>query len=328
MQIISDPTQDEIKKAALALKDGHLVAFPTETVYGLGADATNEKAVGRIYSVKGRPTDHPLIVHISSINQIHKWAIDIPEYAVKLAEEFWPGPMTLILKRSDLANDFITGGQENVGLRVPAQPVALALLNEFDKFGGYGISAPRANRFGAVSPTTATAVSDEIGKFLNTGDLIIDDGPCHIGIESTILDCTGSHPVILRPGSISSDLVKNKTGLKILKREIKNKNKIKTSGLLDFHYSPEAEVILGTTAGVGDGFLAMSNIPTPAGSIRLGSPVTIDDYAKNLYSSLRLADAKKLSRISVQMPGGEGLAEAIRDRLQKASGKKVENDHA
>ena len=190
------------------------------------------------------------------------------------------------------------------------------------------MAAPSANRFGAVSPTTATAVSDEIGKFLNTGDLIIDDGPCHIGIESTILDCTGSHPVILRPGSISIDLVKNKTGLKILKREMKNKNKIKTSGLLDFHYSPEAEVVLGTTAGVGDGFLAMSNIPTPAGSIRLGSPETIDDYAKNLYSSLRLADAKKLPRISVQMPGGEGLAEAIRDRLQKASGKKVENDHA
>jgi L-threonylcarbamoyladenylate synthase len=184
------------------------------------------------------------------------------------------------------------------------------------------MSAPSANRFGAVSPTTATAVSDEIGKFLNTGDFILDDGPCQIGIESTILDCTGPHPLILRPGFITSDLVKNKTGLRILKRKIKNK--IKTSGLLDFHYSPKAEVILNTTAGIGDGFFAMSNIPTPAGSIRLGSPVTIDEYAKNLYSALRSADTKKLSRISLQMPEGEGLAEAIRDRLQKASGKKAE----
>jgi L-threonylcarbamoyladenylate synthase len=322
---MNNPTQDEIKMAAKALKDGHLVAFPTETVYGLGADATSEKAVARIYSVKGRPTDHPLIVHISSINQLDRWAIDIPGYALKLAKEFWPGPMTLILKRSDLAKDFITGAQENVGVRVPAQNTALALLNEFDKLGGNGISAPSANRFGAVSPTTAIAAREEIEKFLNIEDLILDGGPCLVGIESTILDCTGSDPVILRPGSITSDIVEHKTGLKLLKRTLKNN--IKTSGLLDFHYSPKAEVILDTTAGPGDGFLAMSNIPTPAGSIRLGSPVTIDEYAKNLYSSLRLADAKKISRISVLMPEGNGIAEAIRDRLQKASGKKVENNH-
>ena len=317
MQIISNCTHDAVKKAAKALKDGHLVAFPTETVYGLGADATNEKAVSRIYSVKGRPTGHPLIVHISSINQIDNWAIDIPEYALLLAEEFWPGPMTLILKRSDLAKDFITGGQENVGLRVPAQPVALALLNELDKLGVNGISAPSANRFGAVSPTTAFAVKEEIEKFLNTEDLILDDGPCLVGLESTIIDCTGSDPVVLRLGSLTKSMIETKTGIKMSKKMLDST--VKTSGLLKSHYSPKAEVVLDKTTGPGDGFLAMSDVPTPEGAIRLASPATIDEYAKNLYSILRLADSNKLLRISVRMPEGEGLAEAIRDRLIKAS---------
>jgi L-threonylcarbamoyladenylate synthase len=176
MEIISNPTQVEIKKAAQALKDGHLVAFPTETVYGLGADATNEKAVSRIYSVKGRPTDHPLIVHISSINQLDKWAVDIPEYAIKLAKEFWPGPMTLILKRNKIAKDFITGGQDNVGVRVPSHPVAIGLLSEFEKLGGSGVVAPSANRFSAVSPTNTYAVTEEIGGKLSKSDIIIDGG--------------------------------------------------------------------------------------------------------------------------------------------------------
>ena len=173
MEIIANMTEGVIKKAAKALKDGHLVAFPTETVYGLGADATNEKAVARIYSVKGRPADHPLIVHISSINKINEWAVDIPEYALKLARDFWPGPMTLILKRSDLAKNFITGGQDNVGVRVPSHPLAFELLNEFEKLGGLGIAAPSANRFGAVSPTSSKAVVEEIGSKLSKLDFII-----------------------------------------------------------------------------------------------------------------------------------------------------------
>lgn len=320
MQVFSNPTQNEIKMAAKALKEGNLVAFPTETVYGLGADAENEMAVNRIYSVKGRPTGHPLIVHISSINQIDKWAIDIPEYALKLAEEFWPGPMTLILKRSDLAQDFITGGQENVGVRVPAQPVALALLNELNKLGGNGISAPSANRFGAVSPTSASAVKEEIEKFLNKEDLILDDGPCLVGLESTIIDCTGSDPVILRPGYLTRSTVEIKTGIKMSKKKLDST--VKTSGLLKYHYSPNAEVVLDETTEPGDGFLAMSDVPTPQGAIRLASPKTIDEYAKNLYSILRLADSKKLLKISVRMPEGDGLAEAIRDRLIKASAKR------
>ena len=214
MEFISNCTADAISKAAKALKDGHLVAFPTETVYGLGADATNENAVSQVYAVKGRPTDHPLIVHISSINQISKWATDIPDYAIKLARDFWPGPMTLILKRSDLAKDFITGGQENIGLRVPNQPLALALLAEFESLGGQGVAAPSANRFGAVSPTTSLAVREELENYLGSNDLILDGGSCHIGIESTIINCTDIVPTILRPGAITNEMVEKSIGSK------------------------------------------------------------------------------------------------------------------
>jgi L-threonylcarbamoyladenylate synthase len=324
MKVLTNPTQNEIEMAAKALKEGHLVAFPTETVYGLGADAENKLAVSRIYSVKDRPTGHPLIVHISSMNQIDKWAVNIPEYASLLAEKFWPGPMTLILKRSDLAKDFITGGQQNVGVRVPAQPVALALLNELDKLGGNGIAAPSANRFGAVSPTTASAVKEEIEKYLNIEDLILDGGPCLIGLESTIIDCTGSDPIILRPGYMSKSMIENKTGIKL--SNIKYDGKVKASGLLKSHYSPKAEVIFDENIGPGVGFLAMADVPTPQGAIRLASPSTVDEYAKNLYSILRLADRKKLLKISVRMPEGDGLAEAIRDRLIKASAKRSNLD--
>ena len=233
MQIISNPTQVDIKKAAQSLKEGHLVAFPTETVYGLGADATNKKAVGRIYSVKGRPTDHPLIVHISSINQLDNWATDIPEYALKLAEEFWPGPMTLILKRSDLAKDFITGGQDNIGLRVPNQPIALALLREFESIGGLGIAAPSANRFGAVSPTQSDAVRDELKNFLKLTDLILDGGQCQIGIESTIIDCTNKNPYILRLGAITHKMIKDSFNYTI--KSSNYQSKIKAPGLLVAH---------------------------------------------------------------------------------------------
>jgi len=320
MELINNPTLDEIKKAAKALKDGHLVAFPTETVYGLGADATNEEAVSRIYSVKGRPKDHPLIVHISSINQLSNWARDIPEYAIKLAKEFWPGPMTLILKRSKFAKDFITGGQDSVALRVPDHLIALDLLTEFEKLGGFGIAAPSANRFGAVSPTTAEAVVDELGEFLSEDELILNGGPCSIGIESTIIDCTTKTPRILRPGAITVEMIETTTGYKI---PLSTKNiKVRASGLLGSHYSPSANVVIATTAQPGDGFIAMENIPTPTGGIRLASPSSINQYAKVFYSALREGDRIKLGKIVVVQPLGEGLAEAIRNRLEKAANKK------
>ena len=320
MEIISNPTQDEIKKAAQALKDGHLVAFPTETVYGLGADATNEKAVSRVYSVKARPTDHPLIVHISSINQLDKWAIDIPEYAKKLADKFWPGPMTLILKRSEIAKDFITGGQDNVGVRVPSHPLALALLSEFEKLGGSGIVAPSANKFSAVSPTNTNAVTEEIGDKLSKNDIIIDGGQCLIGIESTIIDCSEQEAVILRSGAVTLEMIKSFNYVQV---NTKPKSKVKAPGLFEVHYSPGAEVQIGLPVKPGEGFLALENIQSPAGSIRLASPKNLEQYASQLYGALRFGDEKKLTKIVVIPPDGAGLATAIRDRLLKSAGKRA-----
>ena len=317
MEFISKCTADTILNAAQALINGHLVAFPTETVYGLGADATNEKAVSRIYSVKGRPSDHPLIVHISSINKLDQWATDIPDYAIKLAREFWPGPMTLILPRADLAKDYITGGQNNVGLRVPAQPIALALLNKFEELGGRGIAAPSANRFGAVSPTTAEAVEEELGKYLDLDDLVLDGGQCLVGIESTIIDCTGSTPRVLRPGEITKGMIEK--ALEKKTENIEGRSETKAPGLMDSHYAPKALIALNSIAEPGEGFLALSKFQTPVGAIRLASPSSLEQYARDLYSALRSADHQGLIKVAVLVPEGPGLAEAIRDRLTKAA---------
>jgi|688.fasta_scaffold349824_1 L-threonylcarbamoyladenylate synthase len=320
MEMVSNPTHGQIKNAAKSLKDGHLVAFPTETVYGLGADATNAKAVSRIYSVKGRPIDHPLIVHISSINQIEKWASDFPDYAISLAKEFWPGPMTLILNRSELAKDFITGGQHNIGLRVPNQPIALSLIKEFELLGGLGIAAPSANKFGAVSPTTAGAVEEELGSFLELEDLILDGGSSEVGVESSIIDCTKDHPFALRPGAITNKMIENITGFKVQFNQ--DKSEIRAAGLLESHYSPRAKVFVDKTAEPGDGFIALAHIPTPTGVIRLASPENIEEYARDLYRALRAGDQKGLKKIKIIQPEGDGLALAIRDRSGKAASSK------
>ena len=233
-QFLSNCSADSLAQAAMKLLAGSLVAFPTETVYGLGADATSERAVARIYEVKGRPADHPLIVHIADMQDMVTWAGDIPTYAISLARDFWPGPMTLVLPRSDVAKDFITGAQETVGLRVPAHSLALGLLNEFKKIGGLGIAAPSANRFGQVSPTTAIAVQEEIGQYLLENDLILDGGPALVGVESTIIDCTGDVPRILRPGAITVEMIQESTGLTVASNET---SEIRVSGSLEntFH---------------------------------------------------------------------------------------------
>ncbi len=294
-----------------------LVAFPTETVYGLGADATNPVAVSRIYSTKGRPENHPLIVHIPSLDLLGEWASEIPDYAISLARDFWPGPLTLIMHRSELAGDFVTGGQNTVGLRVPAQPLALALLKSFVSLGGKGVAAPSANRFGAVSPTTASAVEEEIGAFLDKErDLILDGGPSLVGVESTIVDCTGSAPRILRLGAVTAEMIEESTGLKVLAPEQVD---IRVSGSLDSHYSPAAKVVLDALPESGEGFIAWATIPTPSGAVRLASPSSIEQYARDLYSALRLGDQMGISTIAVLQPEGEGLAAAIRDRLKKAA---------
>ena len=319
MSIISNCTESAIKDAAASLISGNLVTFPTETVYGLGADAVNKDAVSRIYEVKGRPTGHPLIVHISSIERLDKWARDIPEYAIKLARSFWPGPMTLILPRTKLAKDFITASQDNVGIRVPSHKVAIALLKEFESQGGLGVAAPSANRFGKVSPTTAQAVSNELSKYLTSADLILDGGPSQVGIESTIVNCSQSTPIILRPGAITAAMINNLLGIQILVNSKVSSNQIKAPGLLESHYAPIAKVYLSGTPSAGDGFLALSKFSTPPGVIRLASPDSNEEYARVLYQALRLADSKKLGKLFVIAPNGDDISVAICDRLQKAA---------
>ena len=318
MSIISNCTESAIKDAAASLISGNLVTFPTETVYGLGADAVNKDAVSRIYEVKGRPVDHPLIVHISSIERLDKWARDIPEYAIKLARSFWPGPMTLILPRTKLAKDFITTGQDNVGIRVPSHTVALKLLKEFESQGGLGVAAPSANRFGKVSPTTAQAVFDELSDYLALNDLILDGGPSQVGVESTIIDCTQRLPVIIRPGEVSREMIEELLSIKLPIFDTQS-NQIKAPGLLTSHYSPNAKVFLTGTPAPGDGLIALSSFTTPTGVVRVASPATNEEFAQILYEAFRSADRKGLSRVFVIPPAGDGIAVAINDRLTKSA---------
>ncbi len=306
-----------MQAAAQALNAGHLVAFATETVYGLGADATNSEAVEKIFAAKGRPKDHPLIVHVSSVKSALQWADEAPNYVGKLAENFWPGPMTLIFKRSALATDDITGGQDTVGVRVPNHPIAQELLAAFELLGGRGVAAPSANRFGKVSPTTSEAVRQELEQYLSADDLILDGGQSSVGIESTIIDCTSDLPQILRLGAITASMISAATGL-----QLKNDApEIRVSGSLESHYAPNARLVLNQNAEVGDGLIALKSFQTPSGAIRLAAPATSEEYANQLYLALRKADELGLSRVVAITPEGDELSQAINDRLMRASHK-------
>ena len=310
--------------AAANLLAGNLVAFPTETVYGLGADACNADAVARVYSVKGRPADHPLIVHVGSMDALGDWASEVPGYAISLARDFWPGPMTLIMKRSELAGDFVTGGQDTVGIRVPDHTVALGLLEAFARAGGKGIAAPSANRFGNVSPTTAQAVEDELSEYLADADQILDGGPCQVGVESTIIDCTGDVPRILRPGAVTAEMIKESTGLVVgvsgsMNDASVDEDVIRVSGSLDSHYAPVATVVLDRAPSPGEGFIAMAGVMAGHGVVRLAAPESHDDFARVLYAALRAADNQGLRTVVVVQPVGDGIAVAIRDRLKRAA---------
>jgi L-threonylcarbamoyladenylate synthase len=323
-QFLSNCSADTLAMAAQVLKDGSLVAFPTETVYGLGADATNAAAVARIYEVKGRPSDHPLIVHIAELKYLGQWISDIPEYGIALARNFWPGPMTLILQRSELARDSITGGQNTVGIRIPDNSLALGLLEAFHKLGGAGIAAPSANRFGQVSPTTADAVREELGEYLSERDLVLDGGPSQVGLESTIIDCTGEQPRILRPGAVTISMIEEVTGVKVTNSSSEQMNiskheAIRVSGSLENHYAPKAKVFLDKYPVAGSGFIALEEIETPDDVIRLAAPVSIADFARVLYSALREGDHQHLDSIYIAQPTGDGLAIAIRDRLSRSA---------
>jgi L-threonylcarbamoyladenylate synthase len=288
--------------------------MPTETVYGLAGDASNAAAIERIFATKNRPRNHPLIVHIGNPEALSYWAESIPEYARSLSS-LWPGPLTLVLKRSASAADFITGGQSTVAIRMPDHPAALDLLAAFETQGGRGLAAPSANRFGEVSPTSAVAVIDGLGEFLEAADLVIDGGDCEVGIESTIVDCTGANPAILRPGAITAEEIESVTGIVTAEPE----GTVRAPGSHRQHYSPSARVLLEGEPKPGWGLIAPAEVKTPPGVIRLAEPIDLAAYARELYAALRRADELSLEHVVALPPAGAGLALAIRDRLTRAA---------
>ena len=312
---------NDIAQAVTALASGKLCAIPTETVYGLAANALDESAVARVFAAKERPADHPLIVHVASASDVSEWITELPQWAIDLTNAVWPGPLTIVGPRTALASNSVTGNQDTVAVRVPSHPIAQELLQQLKTQGVKGVVAPSANRFGHVSPTSAAHVSADLGEYLATnGDLILDGGDCEVGVESTIVLATGSQPVILRPGAVTAADIKRITGVEVSEE---TKNAPRVSGALDSHYSPTAQVVLITGSETefenNAGFLALAQTPTPTGLTRLATPATIEDFAHELYSSLRSGDDLKLKTIYVVPPSGDGLAQAINDRLNRAA---------
>ena len=321
----------DIERAAAVLRAGGLVALPTETVYGLGADASNIAAVQRIFAAKGRPAEHPLIVHIAAAAQLTAWCADVPATAWLLAAAFWPGPLTLILRRDARVLDAVTGGQDTVGLRVPAHPVALELLR---RFGG-GIAAPSANRFGHVSPTTAAHVRAELG---NDVDMILDGGACTVGIESTIVDLSGTRPRILRPGGVSRADIEAVLSTRFAEEPTDRADAPRVSGSLASHYAPHTPTRWVDSAQL-NAVLARDYERYRIGVVALGDETTADSairnsgrvqwrtlpadpsaYAQQLYAQLRALDENHLDLILLEEPPDTAPWEAVRDRLRRAAG--------
>jgi len=313
------------REAAAALADGYLAVLPTETVYGLGALADGP-GVRRIFEVKGRPEWHPLIVHVSSaaaLSGADAWARDVPAFAQALVEAFWPGPLTIVVPRSHRVTDAITGGQETVALRAPAHPLAHEVLRMLDRMTGSsaGVAAPSANRHGAVSPTTVQHVSLDLSPYLGPHDLILDGGACDVGVESTIVDCSGASPRVLRPGSIGVSDIEQVTGLRVAEAD----SDVRAPGGLAAHYAPSARVRLINTSELNDtnpgaGLIALRDVATPAHLVRLLAADNVATYAHDLYAALRNADEQGLTEIVAIAPDGDaGLAAAIRDRLTRAA---------
>src|SRR4051812_12610968 len=308
----------EIARAVALLKEGRLVAFPTETVYGLGADAWNPAAVRRLYKVKGRPADHPVIIHFASADKAFEWAREVPDAAKTLAKRFWPGPLTMILKRAPKAPDFVTGGQDNVGLRVPSHPIAHELLAAF----GGGVAAPSANRFGGVSPTTAAHVLADLGRDV---DLVLEGGPTDVGIESTIVDLSGDAPVLLRPGHVSKEALES-----ALARPVSAKSSAspRHSGGLERHYAPRTPARLVATHDLDRelarlkeniAVLAFSR-PDERVDFWLRMPRDPGAYAQKLYAALREVDSAQCELILIESPPDSGPWAAVLDRLRRACG--------
>jgi len=314
-------TASDVARAADVLREGGLVAFPTETVYGLGADATNVHAITRLFAVKGRPAQHPLIVHLGDASWLPDWTAGVTEDARALADAFWPGPLTIVVARSQRVPDAVTGGRDTVGLRVPAAPIARELLDAF----GSGIAAPSANRFGRVSPTTADDVRADLGGDV---DMVLNGPPSLVGVESTIVELVGAQPMMLRPGAITAESIEA-----VLERPITRtpSGPARAPGMLAAHYAPRARVELvdggdGARAraaalageGVRVGILA-PEVAAIAGVVDLGPAGGPDTYAHRLYQRLREADRLGLEVLVVAPPPEEGIGIAVRDRLKRAA---------
>jgi L-threonylcarbamoyladenylate synthase len=317
-----DPSP-EIERAVAILRSGGLVAFPTETVYGLGADASNAEAVARIFAAKGRPADHPLIVHLASAAALGDWAVDVPPLAHAFAAACWPGPLTMVLRRSSRVPDAVTGGLPTVGLRVPAHPVALALL---EAFAG-GIAAPSANRFGSVSPTTAEHVRAGLGDRV---DLVLDGGPSDVGVESTIVDLSGPAPALLRPGGLPRERLEAIAGMPIPTR---HGGAVRAPGMLESHYAPDARLLLVPpddqparaaalrARGLRVGILSFAPGGSVADTAVVGLGDSDEEAARHLYAAIRGLDAAGCDVILAWPPDEVGLGLAIADRLRRAAAK-------
>lgn len=317
---------DRIAQAVALLRSGELVAFPTETVYGLGADARNAYAVAKIFAAKGRPADHPLIVHLPDASHLTGWTRELPAAAMQLAQAFWPGPLTLILKRAEGVPDAVTGGQDTVGVRVPNHPLALELLRAF----GSGIAAPSANRFGRISPTTAAHVREELGDVL---PLVLDGGACEVGIESTILDLSRGHPVILRPGAISCDDIARIIGRVPEMAHVPttpSSDTPRVSGSLAAHYAPRTALLLVPSAELVSraaehgqsrrlAVLSRSVAKVVGAAVWREAPNEPVAYAHELYANLRDLDHANCDIILVEAPPGRDAWCAVADRLQRAA---------
>jgi len=314
MRIVKPSAINEIVNTLI---QGNLVAFPTETVYGLGGDASNKSAVEKIFLAKGRPKNHPLIVHISQIEKLNYWGDEIQKYVHNLAIKFWPGPLTVIVKSSSNVKSFINGGQDSIALRMPSNLIARAILREFENSGGEGIVAPSANLFGQVSSTSARSVYSELNDRLDDKHLIVDGGFCDIGIESTIVDCRDKFPRVLRPGPISEREINSFLGLS---DQVNNEiSDIRYSGMHSKHYAPRSKIVINVIPIAGDGLIALDSYQTPKGVFRLAAPKNSREFAYVLYESFRYADSLGLKRIVAILPEGEDLEIAINDRVKKAS---------
>ena len=325
-------------RAAQTLLAGQAVALPTETVYGLGALVGVPGAVERIFTIKDRPVGHPLIVHIADADALAAWAVDVPAYAQQLATAYWPGPLTLVLRRSGRVPDVVTGGRDTVAIRVPAHPVmqqVLRALDVTDAAGApHGVAAPSANRHGRVSPTAAEHVVADLGAYLDADDAVLDGGACTVGVESTIVDCTATVPVLLRPGSIGPDDIARVTATAVEIAGADPQPGEAWPGGLASHYAPQAQVRVvaedaladtaraaaGAEPGRRVGVIAPAQVPTPATCVRLAAPTTDADYAAQLYAALRGADEQRLGQVLAVAPtGASGIARAVRDRLCRAA---------